>query len=237
MPSLPDTLRALLALQDADTHLARLQKTQKLLDNGDAATQAAQNARTEVDAKRAAHHTVHGELKDSELKLATLEGKRKTYQQRLYQGTISNPKELSNMEREIEALGRQQNDLDTRILELMDSVEQSQTALTVAEEVAREADTRAATARETFASRREALGLEINEATRARAAASAAVDDPALLKRYEALRVSKAGVGIARIVEGSCAGCHMKLPSALIKDVREAQSVQVCDNCGRLLAP
>ena len=46
---------------------------------------------------------------------------------------MTNPKELSNIEREIEALGRQRSDLDGRVLELMEQVEQAQAEAATAE--------------------------------------------------------------------------------------------------------
>ncbi len=76
--------------------------------------------------KRTALHKVSGDLKDTELKLEGVETKRKNYQQKLYQGTVTNAKELANIEKEIEALGRQRSDLDGKVLELMEQVEQAQ---------------------------------------------------------------------------------------------------------------
>ncbi len=91
------------------------------------------SAQAEAQQKRAALHKLSGDLKDSELKLDGIETKRKNYQQKLYQGTVTNAKELSNIEREIEALGRQRSDLDSKVLELMEQVEQAQAADAVAE--------------------------------------------------------------------------------------------------------
>src|ERR687886_568955 len=102
---LQDTLRALAALQQIDTQIQRARRAQ-------AARQAANTARDTL-------HRLTAEQKDNELKEEAIETKRKNYQQRLYQGSVTNPKELSNIEREIEALGRQRSDLDGRILELM----------------------------------------------------------------------------------------------------------------------
>lgn len=233
--TLTETLQALYALQQIDTHILRARRTQAQLDNGTQAATDAQAAQAHASAQVAALHKAQADLKDSELKLAALQTKRKAAQQRMYQGSITNAKELANIEREIESLGRQQSDMDTRILEGMERSELMQTAASAAQAAAHEADTRRADTIAKFQSRHDALSLEIAEDTRRRPAALALVDDAALLKRYEDIRAKHAGVGIAKIEDGDCGGCHMKLPSADVKVVREGLKPQTCENCGRLL--
>lgn len=237
MPTVPETLKALYALQIVDSQIQRSKKAQAALDNGTAATAAAESAHAQAQGRRSDWQKLAGDLKDSELKSAAVETKRKNYQQKLYQGTVTNPKELANIEKEIEALGRQQSDLDGRILELMDGTEQAQAALTVAEEQARQADGHRGAVVSAFRSRHEALDLELTDLARQRLETEAAVEDKALLKRYEAIRAKPGGIGIARIEGNACGGCHMTLSATSIKAVKEGAQVQTCENCGRLLTP
>ena len=72
-----------------------------------------------------------------------------------------------------------------------------------------------------FRSRYEALGLELTDLARQRQEAAARVEDKALLKRYDDHPGKAGGVGIARIEGGNCGGCHMTLPSTLIKAIKE----------------
>lgn len=235
MPTLSETLTALNAVQQLDTRIQRAKRLQSTLDNGAEATKQSEAARDLAEQKRAAHHHVAGELKDSELKLETLETKRKSYQQKLYQGTVTNARELSNIEKEIEALGRQRSDLDGRILELMEQAEQSQAEMTVADANSQRAQGHRTDMLAAYRSRYEALGLELTDLTRLRLEAVAQVEDKALLKRYEDIRSKAGGVGIAPMDGNACGGCHMTLPATLVKAVKESGQVQTCDNCGRLL--
>ena len=230
-----ETLQSLYAVQQLDTQIARTRRTQAGLDNGAAATVSATQARDEAGVKRTTLHHLQGDLKDSELKLKSVEDKRQTYQDRLYKGGVTNAKELGNMEKEIAALGRQRADLDGRILDLMEQVEQAQEALTASEEKAREADAHQAATVAAFHSRRETLELELTDLSRRRAEAAARVTDKVMLKRYEDIRAKAGGMGIARIEDGSCGACHMSLPSGLIKNVKDFAEPQKCENCGRLL--
>jgi len=236
MPTtLYETLQSLYAVQQIDSQIARVRRAEAALDTGAQATEAAATARSEAERGRAALNKAHGDLKDSELKLKSVEDKRKTYQERLYKGTVTNVKELGNMEKEIAALGRQRADLDDKILELMDQTEQAQAATTAAEERAREADTRRADTVAAFRSRLDALELEMADLTRRRAQAAGLVEDRALFKRYEDTRARAGGVGIAKIEDASCGACHTSLPSFVIKAVKDAAQPQTCENCGRLL--
>ena len=237
MPSVPETLKALYAVQQVDTLIQRAKRTQANLDNGTAASAAAETANAEAKMKRGELHKLAGDLKDSELKLETVEAKRKNNQQKMYQGSVTNARELANIEKEIEALGRQQSDLDGRILALMEDVEQAQAASSVADAQAHTAEGHRTEVLAAYRSRYDTLALELTTLTQQRETAAAVVEDKAALKRYDAIRVKASGVGIAKIEGDTCGGCHMKLSSTLIKTVKEQAQVLTCENCGRLLLP
>lgn len=235
MPSVPETLTALYAVQQIDTAIQRAKRSQANLDNGTAATAAATAAASAAQEKKAELHALAGDLKDNELKLATVETKRKTYQQKLYQGSVTNAKELANIEKEIEALGRQQSDLDGRILMLMEEVEQAQAQSSVSEAQAHAAEGHRSEIVAAYRSRYDALSLEISNLAQRRESAAAAAEDKAALKRYDDIRAKSGGIGIAKIEGDTCGGCHMKLSSTLIKTVKEQTQTQTCENCARLL--
>ena len=67
--------------------------------------------------------------------------------------------------------------------------------------------------------------------------AAAAGVPPELLARYEALRAKLGGTGAARVVGGSCGGCHLVLPSMEVDRIKKAppDAVITCDQCGRIL--
>jgi predicted nucleic acid-binding Zn-ribbon protein len=60
-----------------------------------------------------------------------------------------------------------------------------------------------------------------------------------LFAEYERLRSRFGGIGVSRLVGGSCSGCHLKLPATEIDRIRHASPGDRfhCDQCGRLLVP
>ena len=58
--------------------------------------------------------------------------------------------------------------------------------------------------------------------------------DPALLKRYRAIK-QHCTPPMAKLVDGQCSGCFMSLPSATLRELKLGEKTVECDNCGRIL--
>jgi uncharacterized protein len=56
-----------------------------------------------------------------------------------------------------------------------------------------------------------------------------------LLSLYDKLRETKHGVGAAALENGTCQGCHTKLPAKEVERVKAEGGLQRCDNCRRIL--
>src|SRR5581483_10152983 len=91
--------------------------------DGTALKQAFDAAEAAVADAQARLHHFEAEQTNAELELRTVEEKRAAVSRKLYEGKVTNPKELSAMEQEIEMFGRQRGRLDERILVLMDEME------------------------------------------------------------------------------------------------------------------
>ncbi len=229
-------LTALYAVQEVDTALMQCARQLRSLDNGAAEKEAFQQA--EMAHRAAAHELKEAEatLLDAELELEAVEAKRKDHTSRLYSGRIANPKELDALQHEVEALGRRRSTLDERILLLMENVEelkQREAQLRQASEAARQAYVAKAQAyvRSARTLKDEIERLQADRANRAKSVPTA------LLRRYETVRATKGGVGIARIEAGHCGACKTVLPKNTVLAARESGSIVTCESCGRLLCP
>jgi predicted nucleic acid-binding Zn-ribbon protein len=58
--------------------------------------------------------------------------------------------------------------------------------------------------------------------------------DADLLLRYEKIFVKK-GDAVAPLAHGVCGGCHMKVSSSRVMEVRSERQIATCDQCGRIL--
>ena len=157
-------------------------------------------------------------------------------QQRLDTGQVSSPRELENLQSEIESLHRRQSSLEDAELEIMEKREVVQQRLG---EVVAERERVGLELAET-AQRRDATFAEIDadaEKTAQQRAELAAGIEAELLALYEKVRGASAGVGAAALHRGRCEGCHLQLNTTDLNRLRDAPADEVvrCEECRRIL--
>jgi len=157
-------------------------------------------------------------------------------QQRLDAGQVSSPRELENLQSEIESLKRRQSDLEDEELEIMEKREVVQTRL---QELRDEREQTATTLSETE-QRRDTAFAEIDadhdKTTQQRSELAGTLPDD-LLALYEKVRDAHGGVGAARLYQRRCEGCRIELNATDIGRFRSAgpDAVLRCEECGRIL--
>jgi predicted nucleic acid-binding Zn-ribbon protein len=165
---------------------------------------------------------------------ATLEARIAKDEERLFSGKVANPKELSNLQADVEMLKRKRAEQEDALLEVMVKRD------TVAENLAKlsaERDQMAAEAGEleaTVGALIAEIDAELEQRRAARAGLAGALPDD-LLALYESLRASKHGVGVAVLEGATCSGCHTKLPAKEVERLKAEKGLQRCDNCRRIL--
>lgn len=169
------------------------------------------------------------ELALVEAKIAEIDGK-------LYSGTVTIPRELQNMQAEVESLRKRRSSLEDDVLEAMSEREPLDDEIARREGEMAGKDAWGGRLRATIAESEISIEAELAREQAARAEAAAGL--PAELSRlYERLRAQLGGVGAARLVNGRCSGCHLTLPATELDRIRKEppDAVIRCDQCGRLL--
>ena len=234
--SMKQQLAALFLVQQQDSKIDALKRRFSLLDSG-------KEDKVAYDAAEATHkkglealHRASGELKDAELEQKQTETKQSDFEKKLYSGKVTNPKELQSMQDEVEMLGRLKVKQDDRILELIEAVDKCKAENKVTLSALKASRASLADTVSRYQVDAQAIRDEAQAIVAGRGKLAAEVP-PMLLKRYEAMRPTKAGVAIVGIEDGnSCGGCKMALPSGLVTLIRAGEGIQLCQNCGRMLA-
>ena len=161
---------------------------------------------------------------------------RETKDQRLLDSGSVSPKELTNLQHELESLKRRQSDLEDQELELMERLEVAETALATARAGQEKAQADLERARQL---RDDALA-DIADGTKRHEAARAAVAgglSAPLLSLYDRIRSSTGSTGAAMLKARQCQGCRIELYGNELSAVRNADPHEVvrCENCGRIL--
>ena len=231
---------ALLQVQEHDTtadqieHRRRNLAARAELDQVMAAVTAVETRAAEVEAAKAELGRAQQRLEDE---ISLLRDKATQHDTQLYSGTIANPRELQALQDEIAALRRRVGQLEDQELEVMEQIEPLEAQLrSMAEERAR-LDAEAGGLRAAIAEQEVELEGALAAVRTERDAAAAEVD-PALLAEYEDMRPRLGGIAIARLVGGSCGGCHLALSAVEVDRIRHLPPEEParCEECGRLLA-
>ena len=172
-------------------------------------------------------------LKELSLEVRSVTLKAAESETRLYDGTVSNPKELTELQQEVEALGRRKVVLESGILEAETKIEALLKEDTVATD---ELETAVAQWNEQSAhlkTEQNNLALNLHKLMQARKARAATIEAP-LMAEYEKLRELKNGLAVAGLRVNMCLGCRTTVSANKVKEVQEGQKVY-CGGCDRLL--
>jgi predicted nucleic acid-binding Zn-ribbon protein len=235
----PDDQLRLLDLQGLDTALDRLAHRRRTLP------EIEQIETMQARLTRLADDIVLLETEDSDLAreqskvdadVDQVRTRMQRDQQRLDTGQVGSPRELENLQHEIESLKKRQSDLEDVELEVMEKREVVQTRT---DELRREKEQVALSLAEAE-QRRDSTWAEIDaetDKTRTQRSELAATLPDDLVALYEKVRSSSAGVGAAALHRGRCEGCHLQLNTTDLNRIREAPADEVlrCEECRRIL--
>lgn len=226
----------LYALQQIDSGLqsrvARMRQIDEQMVDGPQLI-AARAAHSEASAHLAAEQAY---LKRTTHEADEVSSRQKAQEKRLYDGSIKNPKELGQVQEEVEHLKARLRETEDLVLDTMEAVETSEEALRARQEeldqVAREWEQYQAgltEEKDTLLSQAKVLQVK-----RQRAVATLPWAD---LQVYERLRRSKGAMAVAPVQGGLCGGCHVGVPAHVLRLARASSEFVECPSCGRLLYP
>jgi hypothetical protein len=231
--------QSLLDLQAMDTKL--LQLTHKRVS----APEISQTQDLEVELGSIKMRLVAAQTEASDLKLNQLKAeadvdqvltRTQRDQDRLDSGAVSAPKELESLQHEIATLGKRQVELEDIELEIMQNLENAQSA--VSELLSSETQTT-----EKLASKTQArddvfadIDFEINSLTTQRTQISDSLPSD-LIAMYEKIRSDHGGIGAALIQRRTCQGCNIAIDAQELDKIRglPADAIVRCDECRRIL--
>ncbi|HVT65537.1 MAG TPA: C4-type zinc ribbon domain-containing protein [Mycobacteriales bacterium] len=239
MNAAPEDQLRLLDVQELDSTIDRLEHRRATLpEHAEIEQLGERKAALSDDIVRA--ETADSDLGREQAKVDTdveqVRARMQRDQQRLDSGQVGSPKELENLQSEIESLHRRQTELEDAELEVMEQREEVQNRLSALKEELAGVETSLAevTARRDLTLGEIAADAEKTAAQRAETSATLPAD---LLALYDKLRASSGGIGAAALHRGQCQGCHLQLNTTDLNRIRDAEPDEVlrCEECRRIL--
>lgn len=157
-------------------------------------------------------------------------------QQMLNSGEINDPKQLSNLQHELESLAKRQMDLEDVELEIMERVEGAKAAVQVLAQQKKDFSFQLEAVSTALDSELAALTVDLTDVHAERE--SLAAEMPAeFLALYEKIRKGHQGMGAAKLHRGQCEGCRLTIPAQELNAIKAAtpDAVIQCEECRCIL--
>jgi len=221
-------------LQNLDEELEHGQRRISEIGASLGETGALLQARRALATAEEEHRTWMTRTRDLELEIESLENKISSSEKRLYGGSVTNPKELSDIQSEIASLKRRHSALEDELLEAM--VYGDQVEATLEECRANLEDTEAHWQADQAALQNEQSQLEARlEAVREERGKLRQSIDADDLAFYDKVRGRFGSITVTTLRDGVCGYCAVAPSSTKLKAIRSGRELLQCGNCGRIL--
>lgn len=214
-------------ISDAQARIADIDS--QLAD--DSAVRAAEAAIEQAESKLSPLKKRSREL---EHELETTTAKRQQTEDRLYSGNVKNPKELAEMQQEIDLLKSRQNQLEESMLEVMMAAEEAENALQQRRQDLTQKQSTRHSKNDALQAERERKLSEIDRLQQKRAQTVGHISSEAL-KLYEQLKPRTRQTPVTKMqTDGTCGACGVKQNNAHQKSIRRG-ALEQCSNCRRII--
>ena len=229
-----NTAAKLYILQQIDTRLDKHAQRLRELDAAvgedsvvRAATEKFESAEADSRDARWAHQLIQD-------KIDTVTQKRAAGEKRLYGGTVTNPKELQDLQDEGIFLGHRIAALEERQLEAMIAQEDIESAEASALDELERVRTDWMQEQAALSDENDELVKETVRLKDEREVALITIT-AAVKQSYDAVRARKRGVAVALLKDNICAACGMAPSAARILKARSGSELVTCGNCARFI--
>lgn len=229
-----EELAKLIDLQITDTNIRRLKKAidssetrraglEQEFEQHAFTIREIQKRRDDLNAERAANEKEIAE--------------NKTYLERADRNLkhAQNQKEYETAMREMDALQKQVGVHETRVVELMGSIEEVEKELETRADEINTLDSKRDEALATFATEVDANRAELATEESKREAVFVTLPAQMAAVYNRLAQRSRDGVAVAEVVNGSCAACNMSLRPQMNVEVKKGNEIITCENCSRIL--
>jgi len=226
--------QVLYALQQIDARLGREKRRYREVQQQLGESEVLKDARVAFKKAEDELSEARGRLHDHELETEGVAQKLRETEERLYSGRVTNPKELSDLQKEGEYLRRRHSTLEEETLEQMMTVERlAAQAKARGERYATvEAEWRSENAE--LSAEYDILRQGLTELLAKRKALVPHINETDMAE-YDALRRLRSGVAVVPVRNDVCQVCHVEVPMRDVERARDSDTLMYCSGCERIL--
>lgn len=168
--------------------------------------------------------------------VTSLEAKVADIDRQLYGGSVSNARELQDLQAELDSVKRHLSSVEDDDLAALERLEPAEKKLATLLEQRTAIEAHRDQAEMSLTAAVAEVDAEIEDVRHQRATAVSEVPNDQLAE-YDRLRSLLDGVAIARLAHNRCEGCHLTLASVELDRIRHLDPEELvhCQECGRIL--
>ena len=226
----------LVELQFIDNAItARNSETEKLKDNTElnGALKKIEENKVKLTSIQESFHEIDIKRKKLEDTVGSNEEKIKSNEKKLFGGSISDSKELSNYQNEIESLKNSNSNMEDEILELMEKQEEVEPAIDGLKKEIAELEELVKRIRNEIEEKAEGLKHSIEGLKHRREDVVSRIPEDGL-RKYKDVKAKKGGIPVSVIKDNFCGVCNMEVPHTDMEKMVDSDTLYKCPLCGRL---
>jgi predicted nucleic acid-binding Zn-ribbon protein len=224
-------------LQELDSEIDRLRKEKVNLpekEKLDSLCKELERLNNYVLKKEEEFRKEEREQKKLDGEVETMVNKITSEEKKLYSGKISNPKELSSIQKEIKNLNDKKDEKETDLIGQLDVVDNLRGVLTKLDNQKKEFLIAKDKLEKFLNNTSLSIDNKIDELCRQKKEIVPLIERD-LLTLYEEIIVEKGGIAVVDLENGVCQGCGMEPSAEEMDRMSNSDSLWRCDHCRRIL--
>jgi predicted nucleic acid-binding Zn-ribbon protein len=224
--------KQLYELQELDNDIEHTQQTLDLKTGQLGKRDVLDVALANLTAEQKSLEEVKHQRREAEAELDDTASKIIEAEKQLYSGRITNSKELSSLQHEVNTLKNFSDQLETKALEIIDRVEAAENTVAAANADFQKLEAEWQQQQKQLTADIALLQKTLADLTEKRRLLIVQIVSPAM-NLYESIRRQKKQA-VAKVEQGICRACRISISTNTLQKARSGQPVQ-CGSCGRIL--
>ena len=214
---------------------ARYAETEKVKANPglDKAENNLAVSKQKIEEKNNKFHELDVKRKKLEDTMDTHDEKIKSNESKLFSGTITDPKELTNYQEEIQMFKNSNSKLEDEILEIMEEQDMAKPEVDALKEEMIGLNSIVLRIKNEMDEKLEGLKHNIEGLKKRKEDVVLRIPGD-YLKKYNDLKTKKGGIAVSVIKDNFCSACNMEIPSIETERFIDSDEIYKCPICGRM---
>ena len=158
----------------------------------------------------------------------------KKNEEKLFSGTITSAKELLNYQEEIKLLKQNNDNVESKAIELMISIDEWKPKIKEIEKSKAQIDSGIEMVKKEVGEKTKAISDAVKGLREKRVTVISKIPKDALTK-YEETKAKKGGIAVAVLKDRFCDICNMEIPTGDAEKIKDLNKLYKCPLCGRML--